>query len=110
MQKNEVVLVTKKGRATLGELLREYRERQGWSLDRLAEEVYAVTGNTIVKSTISNLERGNTVPTCDTLLLLSQVGYLPFTFTQLVDIATENRLSVCEKGYPYKISACAMAV
>jgi transcriptional regulator with XRE-family HTH domain len=101
---SNAVQVTKTGQMKLGALLKKHREDQGWSQDRLVEIIKERVGVSIVKSTISGLERGNQIPTCDTLLLLAQVGYLPYTFTELVDIATENRLALCEKPSSYRVS------
>lgn len=105
-----VVQMTKAGQIKLGALLKKHREDLGWSQDRLVEVIRERVGVSVVKSTISGIERGNQVPTCDTLLLLSQVGYLPYTFTELVDIATENRLALCEKPVPYRVNKEAIAV
>jgi transcriptional regulator with XRE-family HTH domain len=103
-EKSNIVQVTKAGQMKLGALLKKHREDQGWSQDRLVEIIRERIGASIVKSTISGIERGNQIPTCDTLLLLSQVGYLPYSFTELVDIATENRLALCEKPTPYRVN------
>lgn len=92
-----VCLITDKGRKYLGQVLKHFREAQGWSLDDLFIKIHMVTGYTISRSAISQLERGLTDPKWNTLAILAATGYMihpatlkPLTTTDLFAIACET--------------------
>jgi transcriptional regulator with XRE-family HTH domain len=64
-------VITSKGRKTLGEFLKKSREDMNLSLDAFLAKVKESTGQEISKSTLSELERGNSVPKWDTLSILA---------------------------------------
>ncbi len=92
-----VCLITDKGRKCLGQVLKHFRAARGWSMDDLFMEINRVTGCTVSKATISELERGNTEPKWNTLAILAATGYMthpatgkPLTTTDLFAIACET--------------------
>lgn len=89
--------ITKKGRETLGAVLKHYRNQKGWSMDALVMEISKKTGFCISKSTLSHLERGNTEPQWNTLSILSSTGHIPFTVQELFAIASEQLTVDLEK-------------
>lgn len=88
-------LITEYGKRLLGEVLKESREREGWSLDDLVYEIKSRTGCKLSKSALHNLERGYSSPTWDTLAILSDVGYVQINGAAIdahvmLDIASER--------------------
>lgn len=97
MSSNAVCVITEKGKKSLGQVLKYFREAQDWSLDDLFIEIHRVTGYTISRSAISQLERGLTDPKWNTLAILAATGYMihpatgqPLTTTDLFAIACET--------------------
>jgi transcriptional regulator with XRE-family HTH domain len=91
------VLITDTGKQRLGALLKACREQRDWSIDDVIREIHAATGYKPAKSTISNLERGHSTPTWDTLALIAAIRYVylpgvnfPLTAHAMLDIASET--------------------
>jgi transcriptional regulator with XRE-family HTH domain len=105
MFKSESIKPTKSGREKLGEILREYRKAKGWSL-RFASDYIAETSvdGDLSFSSLGDIEGGKRDIKLENLLLLSQIGYGDMKFSEMVDILTEHRLSLCEKGSEYRVS------
>ena len=79
-------LFTENGRRVLGQLIRSCREQKGWSLDDLVFQIRVATGHKISKTTISNLERGSSSPSWDTLALLASAEYIHlYSSAELID-------------------------
>lgn len=97
------VRFTETGKKTLGLKLKRYRESLKLSL-RGAENYIREMGGDLSFNTISSIEKGHREIETANLLMLSQIGYGGMTFTQMVDILTENRLSLCEKPVPYCVN------
>lgn len=92
-----VCVITEKGRKSLGQVLKHFREAKGWSMDDLFSEIHRVTGFTVSRSAISEIERGNTEPKWNTLAILAATGYMKnpatgkaLTTTDLFAIACET--------------------
>lgn len=92
-----VCLITDKGRKSLGQVLKHFRTAKRWSMDDLLIEINRVTGFTVSRATISELERGNNEPKWNTLAILAATGYMihsatgkPLTTTELFAIACET--------------------
>jgi transcriptional regulator with XRE-family HTH domain len=81
--------VTIKGRIELGKILNHYRTKKKWSLDKLSDVIYESTGRRINKGQLSNLENGSHKPEWDTLAVVCQGGHLPYTASELMEIAAE---------------------
>lgn len=99
---NKVCIITENGRKKLGAAIKTARKTPkdgkpfGWSQDELIAEIKRVTGFTLSKATISELERGNSEPKWDTLAILSSTGFLvnprtgeAFSTSELFKIACE---------------------
>lgn len=92
-----VCLITDKGRKYLGQVLKHFRTSRSWSMDDLLSEINRVTGFTVSRATISELERGNNDPKWNTLAILAATGYMihpatgkPLSTTDLFAIACET--------------------
>lgn len=88
-------LITGQGKRALGEILKKARERLGYSLDDLVDYILKKTGQTISKSSLSEIERGTVDPKWNTLSILAASGYLDeagehYTVTELFEIACEK--------------------
>lgn len=81
--------VTIKGRIELGKILNHYRTQRKWSLDKLSDVIYEATGRRINKGQLSNLENGSHKPEWDTLAVVCEGGHLPYTASELMEIAAE---------------------
>lgn len=95
MAMSTLCVITDQGKKSLGRLLRESRIELGLSLDELVEYIRDHTGQTLSKSSLSELERGNVDPKWNTLSTLAASGYLlngdkPYTTTELFEIACEK--------------------
>jgi transcriptional regulator with XRE-family HTH domain len=77
------------GPAGLGELLRQHRERRGWSQEELSARVEPVVST----NTISNLERGRTRPYRHTLAALCDALGLDAAERQQVEAAWHASVS-----------------
>ncbi|MCS6783526.1 MAG: helix-turn-helix domain-containing protein, partial [Gloeomargarita sp. SKYG98] len=71
---------TRNGWSALGQLIRECRNRRGWTLEELMEQleqvVYKGKKPPISKATLSNIERGAHRPTLDVLLALVALQFI----------------------------------
>lgn len=103
------VRFTETGKKTLGLKLKQYRESLKLSL-RGAENHIRGLGGDLSFTTIGSIEKGYREIEIANLLMLSQIGYGGMTFTQMVDILTENRLALCEKPVPYRVNKEAIVV
>jgi transcriptional regulator with XRE-family HTH domain len=81
----------------LGYFLRLCRDMSNISLDVFLAEITYATGQNISKSTLSELERGNSAPKWDTLSILASSCLFkdlktdqPLTTTQLFEIACQS--------------------
>lgn len=75
--------VTRGGWTALGLLLRQSRERAGWSLADLVEKAKESNDSaTLGRSTISHIERGNVEPKIGTLMILSSLKYIRHPTTE----------------------------
>jgi len=90
-------LITEAGRRALGDLIKQCREAQGWSLEDLSVELRIRTGEKLARSTLNNMERAVNMPAWDTLAILAAVGYIKdpgsgrlLTVHDLFDICTET--------------------
>jgi len=97
MPAQTVCLTSEKGKKTLGHVLKRFREINGWSMDDLVEQIRQETGQSLSKSSISELERGNTEPKWNTLAILAATGYMKNPVTgrrlktnELFEIACET--------------------
>jgi transcriptional regulator with XRE-family HTH domain len=97
MSVETVCLITDKGRKYLGQVLKHFRTARRWSMDDLLVEINRVTGFTVSRATISELERGNNEPKWNTLAILAATGYMihpatgkPLSTTDLFAIACET--------------------
>ena len=98
----EPLRITVSGCRELGRRLKRFRESQGMSLRAAAVFLDERTGGGLNFTSIGDIERGARRPDTDTLLLFAQAGYGGMSFTEMVDIATENRLVSCESAISYK--------
>ena len=100
----EVVTFTSQGRKRFGEKLFKYRDDRKWSLGKAVESINSKLGTNLSKSALNDIENGIVKQIkVDTLLLISQSGYGDMGFSEMVDILTERRLSLCEKGSDYRV-------
>lgn len=76
MMAKKLYLVSAHGKENLGAILKASREAKGWSMEALVDEIERVTGHKLGRSTISNLERGHSIPGWDTLALLEAAEYV----------------------------------
>ena len=97
-----VVKPTDKGLRVLGGRFRDYRERQGWSQREAARRITQKIKPGLTASALGRIEDGNlkTIK-METLLMLAQIGYGDMGFSEMVDLATGNRLSACEGSSRY---------
>ena len=97
------VRLTNKGLKELGACLVKYREDKGWSQRDAARYISDRTIQGLTASALGRIEEGKVSVKLDTLLMLAQIGYGDLSFTQMVNLATERRLAVCERPSPYKV-------
>lgn len=97
------VRFTESGKKMLGKKLRDYRKSLGLSL-RGAEKYIRDMGGELSFTTIGNIEKGYREIEVANLLMLSQLGYGEMTFTQMMNVLTEDRFALCEKPTPYRVS------
>lgn len=99
--------LTDNGLKELGLRLVAYRESKGWSqreaARQIADAVEDAVKDGITSSALGRIEEGHSTVKVDTLLMLSAIGYGGMTFSEMVDVATEHRLSVCEKPGAYRV-------
>lgn len=97
------VKLTDKGLKELGDCLVKYRKDKGWSLRDAARHISDRTIQGLTASALGRIEEGKVSVKLDTLLMLAQIGYGDLSFTQMVNLATERRLAVCERPSSYKV-------
>lgn len=73
----------------LGKLLKLSRLQKRWSLDKVVNHIQVVTGETVSKSYISDLERGIATPSWDYLEVVACSGYA-------INPATQKPYDTCE--------------
>lgn len=76
MMAKKLYLVSAHGKESLGAILKASRDTKKWSMEELVDEIERITGHKLGRSTISNLERGHSVPSWDTLALLEAAEYV----------------------------------
>lgn len=104
MYKNKSVKITKEGRERLGKVLLEFRESKGLSLRAASKYIAEVSGDgSLGFSSLGDIESGKRDIKLENLLLLSQIGYGNLTFSEMVDILTNSRLSLCERRSDYRV-------
>lgn len=94
-------VITNKGKETLGKFLKESREGMSLSLDAFLAKVKESTGQEISKSTLSELERGNSVPKWDTLSILAWGKFYVNPITKNYYTASELFEIACEYFDPF---------
>lgn len=102
----EAVAITEKGKKNFGDRLRKFREEKGWSLQVASDVVYKRTGRRFSRSTLGDIENATVKQIKpDTLLLIAQSGLGDMSFSEMMNVLTENRMALCEKGVYYDTSA-----
>jgi transcriptional regulator with XRE-family HTH domain len=96
-----VVSLTPQGLRVLGERLKNYREARGWSQREASRHISERVKAGITPTALGRIEAGSVTVKLDTLLMLSQIGYGNMGFSEMVDLATENRLAACEGSSRY---------
>jgi len=97
-----VVELTPQGLKALGEKLKNYREVKGWSQREAARYITASIKPGLTASALGRIEQGSAKVSMETLLMLGQLGYGGMGFSEMVDVATERRLNLCENGGSYR--------
>lgn len=100
----EPVTLTRQGIAALGARLEAYRVEKGWGVRESSRYIRSKIRPGLTPTALSRIEAGSVTLKTDTMLMLSQIGYGGMSFTKMVDIATDRRLSVCEKPATYKVN------
>lgn len=98
------VTLTEQGIKALGAKLEAYRKSQCWGVREASRYICSKIEPGLTPTALSRIEAGSVTLKTDTMLMLSQIGYGGMSFTEMVDIATDRRLAVCEKGGTYKVS------
>lgn len=96
-----VVELTPQGLKALGERLIKYREERNWSQRQAARYITSMIKPGLTASALGRIEAGTVKINIETLLMLGQIGYGGMGFTEMVDLATDRRLAVCEGGGKY---------
>lgn len=94
---------TQRGLRFLGSLIRQAREKNGWSLEDLSRHIYQATGEKPAKKTLGNLENGVGEPKYNTIAAVAALRFVvdpeekPLTEFDFIDIASEFPSTIFKK-------------